>query len=156
MTEAANKILSQVHEACAPYLEKIPYADKLHEVDSKTAAQIAVGALVLIPTTYYTYQVIQFFRRLRKIGREVDKLPGDPKHWLWGNLHQVSLELLQIGNVYYLCFEAMTSHKKMLSSSSLICQLMFFVTWSPWVLQLGSTNPVERIFLLYSSKAEVV
>ncbi|ELT93418.1 hypothetical protein CAPTEDRAFT_144012 [Capitella teleta] len=65
-----------------------PYAEQAKEIDGKTAAKITVGALVVIPTTYYTYQVVQFFRRLRKIGREVDKLPGDPKHWLWGNLHQ--------------------------------------------------------------------
>lgn len=75
-----------------------PYAEQAKEIDGKTAAKITVGALVVIPTTYYTYQVVQFFRRLRKIGREVDKLPGDPKHWLWGNLHQVGLYVCDISD----------------------------------------------------------
>lgn len=44
-------------------------------------------AAVCIIVTYYAYFVVRWYARIRKIGREVDKLPGDKKGFL-GNIRQ--------------------------------------------------------------------
>ena len=40
--------------------------------------------------TYYVYRIVSWYRRIMVIGAQVDKLPGDDRHWLYGNLKDVS------------------------------------------------------------------
>jgi len=39
---------------------------------------------------YYVHRVISWYLRIVVIGTQVDKLPGDRRHWLYGNLMNVS------------------------------------------------------------------
>ena len=39
---------------------------------------------------YCIYRITSWYRRIRAIGAQVDKLPGDDPHWLFGNLKKVS------------------------------------------------------------------
>lgn len=48
-----------------------------------------LSVLVLLPVVYYAYLAADFVNRMKKISRGVNQLPGPPKHWLWGNIHQV-------------------------------------------------------------------
>ena len=53
------------------------------------SVQVIVGTVLIFPLVYYSYRVFSFLREARRIAKEVDKLPGEPKHWFYGNLHQV-------------------------------------------------------------------
>lgn len=55
--------------------------------------RFAIAAVCII-VTYYAYFVVRWYARIRQIGREVDKLPGDKKGIL-GNIHQVGLYLIR-------------------------------------------------------------
>ena len=61
---------------------------------------ICVCALSLL--AYYVYRIVSWYRRIILIGARVDKLPGDDRHWLYGNLKNVSRllhgELVQLHN----------------------------------------------------------
>lgn len=56
-------------------------------------------ALSLVSTVLLTLVVVLFsiiafkltlaWRHISKLGKAVDQLPGEPKHWLWGTLNQV-------------------------------------------------------------------
>jgi len=46
-----------------------------------------IGCLVL---GYFVLCVVRWYLKILRIGREVDKLPGDKTDRIWGNLRQVS------------------------------------------------------------------
>ena len=48
-----------------------------------------IGTALCFPLAYFAYNVCTFMNEMRRIGREVDKLPGEAKHWFYGNLRQV-------------------------------------------------------------------
>jgi len=45
---------------------------------------------VLSILLYYVHRVVSWYLRIVVIGTQVDKLPGDRRHWLYGNLKNVS------------------------------------------------------------------
>jgi len=46
-------------------------------------------SIALLVVVYYAYHVVCWYKRILVIGREVDKLPGDKVHWLYGSLAEV-------------------------------------------------------------------
>jgi len=49
-----------------------------------------LSVFVLSLITYYVYRFVSWYHRILVIGAQVDKLPGDERHWLYGNLKNVS------------------------------------------------------------------
>ena len=55
--------------------------------------------LSMILTTiavYYVYRFCSWYGRIRRVGRQVDKLPGDKAHWLFGNLLEVDVQNIEV------------------------------------------------------------
>jgi len=49
--------------------------------------------VVLLVIAYYGYRAVSWYMRIVAIGRQVDKLSGENKHWLYGTLAEVSVSL---------------------------------------------------------------
>ena len=60
------------------------------------AMRVLTGLLVLLATilAYYVYRFRSWYSRIVRVGRQVDKLPGDKAHWLFGNLAEVDVKML--------------------------------------------------------------
>lgn len=56
-----------------------------------TGLWVILGTTFLTPIVYFIYHVVAFIQDVRKRGTAVDQFPGEPKHWLWGNLHLVGI-----------------------------------------------------------------
>ena len=52
---------------------------------------LLVYASVLSLIAYYVYRIVFWYHRVMIIGAQVDKLPGDQRHWLHGNVKNLSL-----------------------------------------------------------------
>jgi hypothetical protein len=63
---------------------------------------VILWTLILTPVVYCVYHVVDFILDVRKRGQAVDKFPGEPKHWLWGNLHLVTIFILTV-TIYGCC-----------------------------------------------------
>lgn len=62
---------------------------------------VLVTALVAALISYVIYRLVQFTR----FKRTVNRVPGNPTHWLWGSLHEVWLESLCIWVKIWLQFQ---------------------------------------------------
>jgi len=49
-----------------------------------------IVTIVLLTISYYVFNVLRWYRRILVIGKEIDKLPGDKQHWLYGTMAEVS------------------------------------------------------------------
>ena len=60
------------------------------------ASRVLTALLVILTTiaVYYFFRFCSWYGRILRVGREMDKLPGDKKHWLFGNLREVDDENL--------------------------------------------------------------
>jgi len=52
---------------------------------------VIVWSILLTPIAYLLYNMIVYLMDVRQRGLAVDQFPGEPKHWLWGHLHLVSV-----------------------------------------------------------------
>jgi len=59
-----------------------------------------LGIFVLSLITYYVYRFVSWCRRITVIGAQVDKLPGPDRHWLYGNLKNVSVSIESIQSIF--------------------------------------------------------
>lgn len=50
-------------------------------------------SLVVVLFSIIVFKLTSAWRHISKLGKAVDQLPGEPKHWLWGTLNQVSQTL---------------------------------------------------------------
>ena len=59
-------------------------------------ASLILGTVLLVaivPLLLQLYHVVKLLITLKNIGKYVDKIPGNPKHWLYGTLHLVCIVL---------------------------------------------------------------
>jgi len=59
---------------------------------------LVVCALSLL--TYYVYRIASWYRRIVVIGAQVDKLPGEDRHWFYGHLKNVSLLIKSTESIF--------------------------------------------------------
>lgn len=51
-----------------------------------TLLYVCVLSLIM----YYVYRIVSWYHRILIIGAQVDKLPGENRHWFYGHLKNVS------------------------------------------------------------------
>ena len=59
------------------------------QLGKREVTVIAAAGLVIWPVAYYITSALKWWWNFRKIAKQVDKIPGPPKHPIKGNLHQV-------------------------------------------------------------------
>jgi len=50
-----------------------------------------VWSIMLTPIAYLLYNLIVLLMDVIRRGLAVEQFPGEPKHWLWGHIHLVSV-----------------------------------------------------------------
>ena len=57
---------------------------------------IIVWSVLFSPLAYLLYNLFIFVLDVWKCGQAVEQFPGEPKHWLWGHLHLVSVYSMDV------------------------------------------------------------
>ena len=55
---------------------------------------LTVATVILVPVAYFVFNTIKWMIKKRQIGRKVDLIPGPKREWLFGNIRQVILKIL--------------------------------------------------------------
>ena len=59
------------------------------EISGQSIITAALIGLAFLPLLYYVALLASYVHRTRKRGKQLDQIPGPPKHWLMGTLHLV-------------------------------------------------------------------